>query len=226
MAHRGSNAGKAGPLAIAALMLLGACATAPGGGATLGKDGYRKVFTEVLQKSLNAQSGNNLCLPPLFGFGETVNESVEVHVDGEPAPGVGGSRQAQLKALESVGLVTGVESVRKTNDKTQRIVTYRRTEQGIANSVGPSFCYARAELDRVVKWKGPIVLGEYQAAFGYYTVTTTPVQEWARSPAILAAFPTVAPIVSGQPAKVRQVAIDLSSDGWDVAEYSKLLQLQ
>jgi hypothetical protein len=229
MAYRCPKAGQASLLATTALTtmtILAACATTPGGGAMLGKDGYRKVFSEVLQKSLNAQSGNNVCLPPLFGFGETINESVEVRVDGEPGPGTGGSRQAQLKALESVGLVTGVESVRKSNDKTQRIVTYRRTEQGVANSVGASFCYARAELDRVVKWKGPIVLGEYQAAFVYYTVKTTHVQEWARSPAILAAFPTAVPIVNGEPAKLRQVAIDLSSEGWDVAEYSKLLQLQ
>lgn len=185
---------------------------------------YRETFTHVLAKTLGGSSRNNVCLPPLFGFAEHVEDSVDVNADIEPVGPVG--RLAQLRALEAAGLVSHADSPQTINGKAQHEVRYRRTEKGVAASAGPAFCYARAELDHVVKWKGPVVLGAYQAAWVYYTVKITHVDDWARAPAILAAFPTVGPILSSDPPKVRQAALDLSSEGWDIAEYSKLLQLQ
>jgi hypothetical protein len=60
----------------------------------------------------------------------------------------------------------------------------------------------------------------------YYTVKTTRIEDWAKSPDVQSAFPAVIPIVKGEEAKVRQVVIDLSSEGWDIAEYSRYLQMQ
>jgi hypothetical protein len=215
-----------GILLLAVLCSAG-CATIAGGGGGLGKDEYRRIFADVLWKTLNAKPGNNICLPPIFGFGEAPSDAADVNIDAEPmASEAATGRRAQLVALESVGLVSGVESVRKVGNNTQHVMTYRRTAKGNAALVGSAFCYARGEFDAISKWKGPIVLGQYQAAFVYYTTKTVHIDDWARAPAVLAAFPTVAPIVNGAPAKVRQVAIDLSSEGWDVAEYSKFLQLQ
>ena len=190
---------------------------------------YGPIFTQVLQKFIASRPGLNICLPPLFGFGENVSESVDVHAD----PDAGAvhfsgdvGRLAQLRALESVGLVTATESTRNANGKAQRILSFRRTAKGAAASQGPAICYARGELDRIVKWKGPVAFGEYQAAFVYYTVKTTHLEDWARNPDVQAAFPLMAPIVNGDDTKVRQVVVDLSSEGWDVAEYSKYVQLQ
>ena len=193
------------------------------------KDAYRKIFLQVLQKYIAAAPGPNLCLPPLFGFGDVVNETADVFADLDaPATGVGpgGSRAAQFKALEAAGLVTSAESTRMLAGKSQRVLTYRRTPKAMAISQGPSICYARGELDQLVKWKGPVVLGEYQAAFVYYKVKTGHIEDWARSPDVLAAFPTIVPVVNGEPAKLRQTVIDLSSEGWDIAEYARYLQLQ
>jgi hypothetical protein len=193
------------------------------------KDMYHKIFDQVLQKAIGSKTGENICLPPLFGFGDNVIDTVVVNPDLEtPLPGLNpaASRAGQLKALEAAGLVVSSETTRTVNNKPQRMLTYRRTPMGLASSQGASICYARGEFDHLVKWKGPIVLGEYQAAYVYYTVKTTHVEDWAKSPEIQAAFPSTVPIVRGDPAKVRQTVIDLSSDGWDIAEYSKLLQLQ
>ncbi len=77
-----------------------------------------------------------------------------------------------------------------------------------------------------MKWKGPAVLGEYQAAFVYNTVKTTHVEAWAKSAEIQSAYPTTVPIVTGDVPKVRETVIDLSSAGWDIAEYSRYVQLQ
>ena len=212
--------------AVALLVALGGCAGALQG-TGVGKDAYRTLFTEVIRKSLDEQKRNNVCLPPLFGFGDTACRRSKWRwtpnsICRRSLPG----RAAQFKALESVGLVAGVEGERTVNGKVQKYVTYRRTATGASSFSGVTFCYAKAVLDRVVKWKGPVALGDYQAAFVYYTVKTSGVADWARAPAVIAAFPAIAPIVNGEPAKERQIVLDLSSDGWDVAEYSKLLQLQ
>lgn len=188
---------------------------------------YGPVFTQVLQKFIGSRAGPNICLPPLFGFGDNVTETVELNADQEnDVPLPGSNRLKQLKALEAVGLVAGTESTRTQNDKTRHTITFRRTAKGQAASQGPAICYARGELDRIVKWKGPVALGEYQAAFVYYTVKTGLVEDWARNPDVQAAFPTIAPNLKGDDSKVRQVVIDLSSEGWDIAEYSKYVQLQ
>jgi hypothetical protein len=190
---------------------------------------YGPIFTRVLQTFIGSKPGPNICLPPLFGFGDTVTDTADVNPDVEGLPmgiNVGASRLSQFKALEAAGLVSSTESTRTVNGKTMRSLTYRRTVKGLAVSQGPSLCYARGELDRIVKWKGPVALGEYQAAFVYYTIKTTHIEDWAKTADVQAAFPAVAPIIKGGEAKVRQVVIDLSSEGWDIAEYSKYLQMQ
>ena len=196
---------------------------------TASREQFRRIFTQVLQKFIASTPGPNICLPPLFGYGDNVSETVDVNLDMEmQVPGMSSStsRSAQFKALETAGLVTSTEATRTFNNKPQRILTYRRTAKGLASSQGPSICYARGELDQVVKWKGPAVLGAYQAAFVYYTVKTSDVADWAKSAEIQSAFPVTVPIVKGETAKVRQAIIDLSSEGWDIAEYSKYVQLQ
>jgi hypothetical protein len=194
------------------------------------KETYRRIFVEVLQKDFSAKTGLNICLPPLFGFGDVTSETIDVMPDTESAPMPGAypalSRSAQLRALEAAGLVSSTETTRTVGNRTQRVLTYRRTALGQADSQGGAICYARAELDRVVKWKGPAVLGEYQVAFVYYTVKTVRIEPWAKAADIQAAFPSTSPIVRGEPAKVRQTVIDLSSEGWDIAEWSKYMQLQ
>jgi hypothetical protein len=192
------------------------------------KAAYGPIFSQVLEKFIAAKPGPNICLPPLFGFGDTVNDTATVNPDAEAAlmGNPAASRLAQFKALEAAGLVSSTESSREVNGKTMRTLTYRRTAKGQSVSQGPSICYARGELDHIVKWKGPVALGEYQAAFVYYTVKTAHIEEWAKSPDIQEAFPATKTIVKGEEPKVRQVVIDLSSEGWDIAEYSKYLQLQ
>jgi hypothetical protein len=216
---------------LMAALVVASCATTPATSySAASKEQYRKIFNQVLQKYLASKPGPNICLPPLFGYGDIVSDTTDVNPDQEimQLPGMNSatSRTAQFKALESAGLVSSTESTRTFNNKPQRLLTYRRTAKGLASSQGASICYARGDLDQVVKWKGPAVLGEYQAAFVYYTVKTTHIEDWAKSADIQSAFPTTVPIVKGDSAKVRQAVIDLSSEGWDIAEYSKYVQLQ
>jgi len=75
-----------------------------------------------------------------------------------------------------------------------------------------------------VKWRGPAVFGEYQIAWVYFTARTSKVADWASTPAFLAAFPTARAMLQSDPQKVRQALIDLTSEGWEVNEWSRVLQ--
>ena len=212
---------------IAVALACGGCATGSLQSTGRSKAEYVATFSAVMQKSFRDSSDNNVCLPPLFGYPGNPAETVEVNVDNEiafPVPGT--SRNTQLKALESVGLVVGTPSEKTIANKVQKVVTYRRTPLGDTYWFNANLCYARAELDTIVKWKGPLVLGDYQVAWVYYTTRTGRVAEWARAPQVMAAFPTVRTFLTETTPKVRQTAIDLSSEGWDIAEYAKYLQLQ
>ncbi len=209
-------------VAIAVGVLAAGCATGAPSGQS--KAGYAETFSDVLRKSFAETKNDNVCLPQLFGFGNVATDSAEVAPD-NPGGLFLPNRNAQFKALESAGLVAGTESERMVAGKAQHFTTYRRTAQGEATFFNATFCYARVEFDRVVKWKGPIVLGDYRVAWVYYATKPGHVADWARAPEIVAAFPTVKAFLNDPP-KERQVAIDLSSEGWDIAEYSKLIQVQ
>ena len=214
-------------LVLPASIALTGCAVTASGRSTLDKDAYRAVFSEVLGRSFHETIANNVCLPALFGVGAMATPTAEVVVDNDfKNVQVPRGRLGQFKALEAAGLVTGVDGERTVNGRTQKNVTFRRTAKGELDYANGTFCYARAELDTIVKWKGPVALGDYQAALVYYTTKTTALAEWARTPDVLAAFPTASAIVEEKTPKVRQVVIDLSSIGWDIAEYSKLIQLE
>lgn len=185
---------------------------------------YQKVFAEALSKHLASQKGDNLCLPGVF-FRPGGPESIDLNQrQMDMAASMPTGQAAQLKALEEAGLVASTVSERTVNNRQETVRSYRRTELGNRFHADGHFCYARAELNRIVKWKGPAVLGEYRIAWVYYTTKSTKVADWATLPAILAAFPAVKSNLLDEPDKVRQVLVDLSSEGWEVNEWSKVLQ--
>ena len=84
-----------------------------------------------------------------------MNDTAVVNPDAEESPvgnSFAASRSSQLKALEAAGLVSSTESTREVKGETVRTLTYRRTAKGLAVSQGPSICYARGDLDHIVKW--------------------------------------------------------------------------
>ncbi len=208
-------------------LLFAGCAVNVTGHTPLGKEEYKTVFSQVLRKSFDEKATNNICLPSLFGFGPSATPSTEVAIDNDlKNPQAPKGCLAQFRVLESLGLLASSESERTVNNKVLKFATFTRTAKGESYYANGTLCCARAELDEIVKWKGPLVLGKYQVAWVYYTTKTLRIEDWAKSPEVLATFPTVTPIVAEKTPKVRQVAIDLSSIGWDIAEYSKMLQME
>ena len=216
-------------LTIVAALSLAACAGTGGSPAATGmsagsKAEYQRVFAEAIRKSFESRREGNVCLPPLFwtpgttGWIEVNQRALDASAQAPTA------LAAQMKALEQAGLVVGVATQRTVSGKPETFVRYIRTEKGNAAFFENRFCYASAELDKIVKWRGPAVIGEYQIAWVNFTVRTSKVADWAATPEFQAAFPTAKSTLHDEPQKVRQVLIDLTSEGWEVNEWSRVLQ--
>ncbi len=207
------------------------------------KEQYRKIFTEALNKFLTSPKKYNVCLPPL-PWKTDGSESIDVNeTQMAQAAAFPTGLAAQMKALEAAGLVAGTTVDRTVVGKQLDLVRrFKRTEMGntyFSRATGPTevfmngqLCYARAELEKIVKWRGPATFGEYSIAWVSFATRLTDVADWVKTPAVLAAFPAARSnlIAANPPSKdeperrPRQVFVDLTSEGWEVNEWSRVLQ--
>lgn len=77
-------------------------------------------------------------------------------------------------------------------------------------------CWGRKSVDRVVKWRGPIKFGEYQAADVEYTYKIVHLAPWAHRPDIQQAFNSVKETLDGAGIKTLSRDVHLTSEGWEV----------
>jgi hypothetical protein len=207
------------------------------------KEQYRKIFTEALNKFLTSPKKYNVCLPPM-PWKTDGSESIDVNeAQMAQAAAFPTGLAAQMKALEDAGLVAGTTVDRTVvGNKLDLIRRFKRTEMGntyFSRATGPTevfingqLCYARAELEKIVKWRGPATFGEYSVAWVYFTTRLADIADWVKTPAVLAAFPAArANLIAANPPskdeperRPRQAFIDLTSDGWEVNEWSRVLQ--
>jgi len=188
------------------------------------KEEYRKIFSDVIQKMLNESKESNVCLPTQFYWGEDGTRPYDISENNfNSGRGGPGGQVMQMKALQEAGLVMSASGVRTVGNKTENILSFSLTDAGKSFFNKGFLCYAHADLNRLIKWKGPAVFGEYKVAWVYYSVKLRDVASWAKSPAIQEAFPTAKATISSDNEKVRSAIVDLSSEGWDVNEFSSAL---
>ncbi len=211
----GKRRGAAGASAL--FVLLFGCAQP--GPPHLSKQEYEEVFAQAIAKSFAASRANNVCLPQMFWTNAGYIE-IQEPAAGTPPAGLA----AQLAALNEAGLVYRSTSERTVNNRTTTYVRYTRTAKGNQYFANGRFCYGHAQLRKILKWRGPAVLGEYAIAWVYYTAKAANVAEWAEDPGIQQAFPDVRSTLHAETDKVRQALIDLTSEGWEVNEWSRVLQ--
>lgn len=98
---------------------------------------------------------------------------------------------AQTKDVDSIGL----------NGKT----TIQQTD----------ICWGKKGLDKIVKWEGPMKLGDYQEARLAYTYKVNGVAPWANNPDIQSAFPQIKNTLDGVSKTELKHAVKLTSLGWE-----------
>lgn len=132
------------------------------------------------------------------------------------------SRLAQMNALEKAGLVRGEESDVKVSEfrlgssgPTAKIKRFSLTNTAKPFVRESNLCWGQKALDRVVKWEGPLKLGDYQEAAVTYTYQIDKLSDWAQRPDVLAAFPHIRQVLDGAGKKEARHSIKLTSQGWE-----------
>ncbi|MBF6989470.1 hypothetical protein [Cupriavidus sp. IK-TO18] len=76
-------------------------------------------------------------------------------------------------------------------------------------------CYGRKALQKVVKWEGPMKLGDYQEAGVTYLYKIDGLSDWAKRPEIQATFPTIPRTLEGAGKTLQTHGVKLTSEGWE-----------
>lgn len=155
-----------------------------------------------LQKTLQSGSANQMAA--LEAAGLVKSEDAEVDIMGIMGKPTGAKARikrytltdaakpfAQEKDVASIGL----------NGKT----TEKQTD----------LCWGKKALDKIVKWEGPMKLGDYQEASVTYTYKIANSADWAKKPDVQAAFPFVKSVLDGAGSKEFKHAIKLTNQGWE-----------
>jgi len=76
-------------------------------------------------------------------------------------------------------------------------------------------CYGKKSLEKVVKWEGPIKLGDYQEAGVTYLYKIEGIADWAKRPEIQATFPSIPRMLEGAGKTLQTHGVKLTSAGWE-----------
>lgn len=150
-------------------------------------------------------------------------------IRGEP------SERVRLEALVSQGLVARTEVDKPVvsfmgapTGRTQRFTRYELTQkgkqylkprdsEGIQEGKMPgALCYGHMALDKVIKWEGPMKLGDYQEALVKYHYRVENLAAWAKSEEVQAAFPELKERIAAAGTAPQSHVVQLTSVGWEV----------
>jgi len=145
-----------------------------------------------------------------------VDMSYKLYMDNLPAV---------MSVLEGEGLVEGVDAevkdtfgkMRKVrrftySDKAKPYVQQKKDRQG---GTYEALCWSKLGLDKIVKWEGPMALGDYKVAAVTYTYKLVDMAEWAKRPEVQAVVPNIKKNLEGAGSKEITTRVGLSSLGWE-----------
>ena len=145
----------------------------------------------------------------------------------------------KMAALEAVGLAKGTDTeidqigtfTNKPTGNKFKVKRYVLTEaakpfekqreheyigvNGTVKETLTDICWGKKSLDKVVKWEGPIVLGDYQEAKVNYLYKIDNLADWAKKPEFQTAFPSVGSTIDNANKKEVSHAVKLTSEGWE-----------
>lgn len=159
-------------------------------------------------------------------------------VDRQPQRAFPGGTADQMAALEAVGLVKGEDiELQGTNfDGRPNGLKFRVRRYTLSDAakpfardkevtqIGPGnqtttkltdLCWGRKTLDKVVKWEGPMKLGDYQEARVTYTYRISDLADWAKKPELQAAFGSLKVLIAGAGSNQDKHGLKLTSQGWE-----------
>lgn len=76
-------------------------------------------------------------------------------------------------------------------------------------------CWGQKVLEKVVKWEGPIMLGDYQVAKITYLYKIDIAADWTSKPEIPNAFPAIKNVLDGAGSRETTHVLKLTNNGWE-----------
>lgn len=145
------------------------------------------------------------------------------------------TKAARMSALEAAGLaksadveVEGKGFDGKPNGLKFKVKRYELTDQakpfaqssevsrfGGAKETQTDLCWGKKALDKIVKWEGPMKLGDYQEAKVRFHYRIDALAEWAKRADIQTAYPAVKTVIDSAGNKEEAHGVKLTSDGWE-----------
>ncbi len=162
--------------------------------------------------------------------------SDKTEMDEKLAASFSGGSTDRMAALVSAGLITSEKSEKpilgfngKPTGRTQRITHYEITEKGKSffqesksrfstpkeGEIRGAFCYGKKALAEIIKWEGPMKMGDYQAAEIFYHYKVNDLAEWAKTSEFQSAFPHAKEWIDGAGVKQQKHGVHLTSIGWE-----------
>ncbi|MGB6875424.1 MAG: hypothetical protein WBD87_05265 [Candidatus Acidiferrales bacterium] len=95
---------------------------------------------------------------------------------------------------------------------------YREQEQlGLVNPNGSlgDFVLRQQALDKIVKWEGPMELGDYKEVTVFYTYKIEHLASWMMNPDVQRAFPGAVLAIDGAGKMMLDDVLVLTSEGWE-----------
>lgn len=141
-----------------------------------------------------------------------------------------------LSALAKVGLLHVAEETEKVRgwrgSRDEPVRVYTLTEAAkpfvqerprtLLTSSSTDFCWGKVLVDRIVRWQGPKVQGDYQEVMVTFTFRVVDMPAWAQDPAIQSAFPMLRDKLGESGKKEVDIVLVLSTDGWRVVKRVRL----
>lgn len=156
---------------------------------------------------------------------------MDVKLDRPSFPG----KPSRMSALESAGLVSAsaqeldIKNWRgQPTGRKSKITRYELTTKGksffhpdgdaseaSAQEIRGKLCYGKKALDKVVKWEGPMKLGDYQEAGVKYRYKVDGLADWATNEKIQVLYPVIKQTITGAGTDLQSHGVHLTSEGWE-----------
>mgnify|MGYP000960059041 CR=1 FL=1 len=133
----------------------------------------------------------------------------------------------QYLALQQLGLagreefvgpqrIGGVPLVGTDVKQTRFVLTdASKPFQRVTNQGQVKLCWGQKALAKIVKWEGPLKLGDYQEVVVTYLYTIEGEADWAKQPSVNAAFALLKAARDGVGNKEERLALVLTNAGWE-----------
>jgi len=190
-------------------------------------DANEKNFGAALTQSFDKYG--ELCLTTAWPKDLAVSDSLLQNMQVQDAQ--------KMAALEAVGLAKSEAAEKMGASFGRGMVAFKVKRYTLTDAAKPfarevpsnnpfsndsqksvNLCWGQKTLDKVVKWVGPMKLGDYQEAVVTYTYKIDKVAEWANNPAVQAAFKELKTTIDGVGTKEDTKKVSLTSLGWEAAK--------